>query len=176
MRSSRRFLCCDRGSATLSNKTFYGKGTGYLKLPPYTSLNPVDPVTIEDDIETPDFIEQDGMLVIEKYALGFPPPNDEGQVRTGWPLGQAITVSAIWGWSEVPGDIQLAVIHLALHGLAGKRTRPLPSFQRSRIRRRIKESRRSQRRSLKSTGRDIRRMFYLGSLCALIFSRGKAAI
>jgi hypothetical protein len=91
-----------------TTRTFYGNGTGYLQLDPYTALNPVNPVVVDADYtyEIPTYIEKDGMLVVYSTYLGR---------RTGWADGVSIAVSANWGFAEIPADVTLACAHIALH-------------------------------------------------------------
>lgn len=119
-----------------TTKTLYGDGTAYLKLPPYTVLNPTDPITIVDadgtELEVPEYYEQNGYLVIKDYRAGVPirlntpfygspyadysgPAYGVATSFTGWQVNQKITVSARWGCSAIPADIKQAVIQLAIH-------------------------------------------------------------
>jgi hypothetical protein len=107
---------------TTEDRYFIGDGTAYLKLPPYVDL---DTVALNDGtVDVPDYtadnvpsyIEQDGMLVVlDKTKLQEPEAASYPNRFTGWPGGVQIRVSAIWGFATVPSDVQLAVIHLALH-------------------------------------------------------------
>jgi hypothetical protein len=90
-----------------TTRTFYGNGTGYLPIDPYTALNPVTPVVIDPDYayDVPTYIEQDGMLVIYGSYM---------DKRTGWTDGISVAVSANWGFAAVPADVQLACIAIAM--------------------------------------------------------------
>jgi hypothetical protein len=103
---SENFFAAAPDPAVYSDRTFYGNGTGYLQIHPYTALNPVDPVVIDPDYayDVPAYIEQDGMLVIYGTYL---------QKRVGWSDGVGVTISANWGFPSVPSDVQLAVIAIA---------------------------------------------------------------
>lgn len=98
-----------------SDKVFFGDGTAYLKLPPYVSLG-TDPIVIvdinDDELEVPDYLEQDGHLVIRDE--GIRARSVVPDTFTGWPLNQEITVSANWGFATVPSDVTQAVIQLAI--------------------------------------------------------------
>lgn len=106
-----------------SLKTFYGDGTAYLKLPPYTAINPSTPVVIYNDedetVEVPDYVERDGFLVIRGYVNGIPTRDLMDAALTdsfnGWPVNDKITVSAKWGFTETPADVKQAVIQIAIN-------------------------------------------------------------
>lgn len=93
--------------ASYSTRTFYGNGTGYLPVDPYTALNPVTPIVVDaaNAYDVPPYTERDGMLVLYgSYVNRF----------IGWNDGVSVTISANWGFAEIPADVQLATIHLAL--------------------------------------------------------------
>lgn len=94
--------------AAYSARVFYGNGTGYLPVDPYTALNPTDPVVIDPDhaYDVPDYVERDGMLVIYGSYIGR---------FLGWSDGIQVTISANWGFPETPADVTLACAHLAVH-------------------------------------------------------------
>lgn len=99
-----------------TNKTIYGQGTSYLKLPPYVPGTLDDEITVPDAYTTPDFIEKDGYLILTDSNGVLP----QGQYRyppyaTGWWEGVAITVSAIWGFEATPADVKLATIELVIN-------------------------------------------------------------
>lgn len=110
-------------SGTFADRTFVGDGTAYLKIDPYISLadNPVaiNEGTIDEaDFLTenvPDYSEQNGMLVVlaktqyQRFGL-----TGIGRFE-GWPDGKQIEVTANWGFSAVPADVQMAVVHIAIH-------------------------------------------------------------
>lgn len=106
-----------------SDKDFIGDGTAYLKLLPYTTLNAVDPVLInEGTIDDPDFVAtniplyvaRNGLLVVLDRTQRMSDGTYFNGVNrfTGWPDGVEIRVSAKWGFAAVPSDVQLACIHL----------------------------------------------------------------
>jgi hypothetical protein len=94
--------------AAYSTRTFYGNGTGYLPLDPYTALNPVNPVVVDAAYayDIPTYVQQDGMLVLYGSYL---------ERRSGWVDGVSIAVSANWGFASIPSDVSIACAHIALH-------------------------------------------------------------
>lgn len=92
-----------------TERTFYGNGTGYLTLDPYTALNPTDPVVIDPDnaYDVPTYIEKDGMLVL--YG------SYQARRASTWTDGISIAVSANWGFAEIPADVTTACAHIAYH-------------------------------------------------------------
>lgn len=127
---------------TFTARTFYGDGTAYLRLDPYTALNTVTPVVIVDadnvSQEVPEYYERNGFLVIKGYGDGIPTRDVSGNVPVfigtgnpidltfwnnpfmangfrGWPSDLKVTVSAKWGFTEIPADVKQAVIQLAIH-------------------------------------------------------------
>jgi hypothetical protein len=98
--------------AVASNRTFYGDGGNFLQLDPYVpgSLNAT--LTFPDGYTAPDYIERDGYLVLTG-STGIVARYDP--TYAGWYQGVPIVVSAKWGFSEVPADVKLAVIELAIN-------------------------------------------------------------
>lgn len=106
-----------------TERDFVGDGTAYLKLDPYIALDD-DPISInegtilDDDfdvVNVPEYVERSGMLVVlgKTTYQRFTP---SGMNRfVGWPDGKQIRVSANWGFSAIPADVQMATVHLALH-------------------------------------------------------------
>lgn len=123
------FFAGQGDTPAFTNQDFIGDGTAYLKLAPYTALNTVTPVLINDGTtaapnftatNVPDYIEKTGMLVVldktnQNFRLVLPDANR----FQGWPDGVQIRVSAKWGFSAVPSDIKLAVIQIALYMFRG---------------------------------------------------------
>lgn len=122
--------------AGYTSKTYYGDGTAYLRLDPYVALNPTDPVAVLDSdgtaLDIPEYYERNGYLVIRDYGAGVPIRGNTVFYRSPWPsenypvygvatsfigwaVDQKITVSARWGFSAIPADVQQAVIQLAIH-------------------------------------------------------------
>lgn len=94
--------------ASYTTRTFYGNGTGYLPVDPYTALNPINPVVVDaaNSYDVPPYTERDGMLVLYgSYVSRF----------TGWNDGVSVAISANWGFAEIPADVQLATVHIAIH-------------------------------------------------------------
>jgi hypothetical protein len=102
-----------------SSRVFYGDGTAYLRLDPFTALNTVTPVVVDaaftyalpvyvTDTKRFQLIDaahtkrlSDDFLPVDRY--------------TGWQRSVAVTVSANWGFAAIPADLKIAVIHLAIH-------------------------------------------------------------
>lgn len=110
-------------NGTYQDRTFIGDGTAYLRLPPYVALADANPVMInegtpeeEDYIadNVPEYAEQDGMLVVLTRTRGVWPYYGGVARFTGWPVGKQIEVSANWGFTATPKDVQIAVSKLAL--------------------------------------------------------------
>lgn len=108
-----------------ADRDFYGDGTAYLKLDPFTELNSVDPVKLNDGtIETPDYsvtnvpeyIVRDGFLVVLDKTKQMPPESASYPNRfQGWPNRSQVRVSAKWGFAAIPADVTFACVHLATH-------------------------------------------------------------
>ena len=94
--------------AAYSNRVFFGNGTGYLQIDPYTALNPVNPVVIDPayGYDIPTYKERDGMLVFYGSFI---------QRFTGWNDGVQVTVSANWGFPSVPPPVTQACAAIAIH-------------------------------------------------------------
>lgn len=94
-----------------SNKTLYGDGTNYLRVPPYVAGSLNTTLTLPAGYTAPTFIEKDGYLVWTSNDV-TPPffPN-----VYGWFSGIPIIASAIWGYAETPEDIKMAIIELVLN-------------------------------------------------------------
>lgn len=115
--------------AGFADRDFLGDGTAYLRLDPYREIEETDGVLInEGTIPTvdysadnvPDYVERDYMLVVldrtnQNFTSGIPYRDR----FTGWPDGKQIRVSAKWGFTEVPSDVTLAVIQIALQMFRG---------------------------------------------------------
>lgn len=109
-------------SGLTEDKDFIGNGTAYLQLPPYIDL---DGVTINNgtvaapDYTTdnvPDYIEQNGALVILDKVRPIADYHAIYNNRyAGWPHGAQIRVSAVWGFEFPPKDVQIAVSKIALN-------------------------------------------------------------
>lgn len=95
-----------------TNKTIYGNGLNYLKLPPYVpeSLNAT--LTYPAGYTALTFIESGGYL-IQTSTDGVSAPFLN--YSSGWYGGVPIILSAIWGYEETPEDVKLAVIELVIN-------------------------------------------------------------
>lgn len=95
-----------------SNKTVYGDGTCFLKLPPFVSGTLSATITLPDGYTAPYFVERNGYLVITDSLGVLANPNS---YVSPWWAGVAITLSAKWGYEQTPADIQNAVIELVIN-------------------------------------------------------------
>lgn len=95
-----------------TNKTVYGDGRQFLKLPPYIpgSLNAT--LTYPSEYTALDFIERDGYLVQTSTDGVTAPFLYHG---SGWYGGVPIVVSAIWGYESTPEDVKMAVIEMVIN-------------------------------------------------------------
>lgn len=98
--------------AEASNKTIYGDGSSYLKLPSYVPGSLNETLTYPDNYTALDFIERDGYL-IQTSSDGIAAPFLN--YSSGWYGGVPITISAIWGYETTPADVQMAVIELTIN-------------------------------------------------------------
>lgn len=94
-----------------TNKTIYGDGTNYLRLPPYVAGSLNTTLTLPEGYTAPTFIEKDGYLIFISNSVA-PPffPN-----IYGWNSGIPVIASAIWGYAETPEDVKMAIIELVLN-------------------------------------------------------------
>lgn len=95
-----------------TNKTIYGNGLNYLKLPPYVPGTLNATLTYPAGYTAITFIESGGYLV-QTSTDGVRAPFLN--YSSGWYGGAPITASAIWGWEETPEDVKLAVIELVIN-------------------------------------------------------------
>jgi hypothetical protein len=96
-----------------TSQVIYGDGTNYLRLPPYVPGTLNATITLPDGYTAPDFVERDGYLVRTSTTGVLPPVPPYHPF--GWYQGVAVTVSAKWGYSETPADVQQAVLELAIN-------------------------------------------------------------
>lgn len=96
-----------------TNQTIYGDGTNYLRLPPYVPGTLGAAVTVPDGYTAPDFVARGDYLVMSD-STGVLSTSPFLSV-SGWWQGVAVTVSAKWGYSETPPDVQTAVIELVIN-------------------------------------------------------------
>lgn len=93
-------------------RTFYGDGTNYLKLPPYVPGTLNSTITLPDGYTAPTFTERDGYLIFNNNGV-LPP--FLSYCSPGWHAGVSVIVSAVWGYSEIPADVKMAVIELVIN-------------------------------------------------------------
>lgn len=96
-------------------QTFYGDGTAYLKLNPFLAT-PTPTVAIpggEYTVDATDITVKEHSLVFLAKTVRRPeyPYYDR---YTGWHDAVPVTVTAKWGWTEVPKDVMYAVIQITL--------------------------------------------------------------
>jgi hypothetical protein len=102
-------------------RTFYGSGTDFIRLPPYVA-EPAPTVTLPSNYDpATDYEIRDGYLVrlhLAESTTTFTLMDVDRWNRYlnrdplygnyGWLPGEAIKVTARWGYAEVPPDIELA--------------------------------------------------------------------
>lgn len=105
------FAAAAPGTAVL-----YGDGTDYLKLPATYVEGSVTAVTAPSGYTVPDYVEQEGYLVVSRDGVlgaypyrGLSYPYGYGY---GWQRGIAYTVAGNFG-NSAPDDIKLAVREIA---------------------------------------------------------------
>lgn len=103
-----------KAGASATDQTFYGDGTAFLKLPPFIGT---PTVAIPGSEYTPeDYTVVNGSLVIlgrtTRRNLNEYERNDR---FTGWYDAVPITVTARWGWTAIPDDVQFAVMQIAIN-------------------------------------------------------------
>lgn len=99
---------------TATNKTIYGDGSSYLRLPPYVAGTLYTTLSLPNGYTAPTFIERDGYLVLASSGVAVsaiaPWPS-----TYGWYVGVPFTISARWGWVATPDDVKMAVIELVIN-------------------------------------------------------------
>jgi hypothetical protein len=99
-----------------SDRTIYGDGTNYLKLPPYVPGSLSTTITVPTGYTAPSFVERDGYLILATSDGVLPPFRRFYNCSwPGWWSGVAVTVSAQWGIDSTPPDVKLAVIELVIN-------------------------------------------------------------
>lgn len=102
-------------------RTFYGDGTDYIKLPPYVDDGSVE-ITLPDGYLENDLEVRDNFLVrvypdygnetfdlmdVDRWNRYYT-ARTPLYPRTGWAVGAPVKVTARWGFVAVPDDIELA--------------------------------------------------------------------
>lgn len=102
--------------AVASNKTIYGDGTNYLRLPPYITGTLNTTITLPDGYTAPTFIERDGFLILTT-SNGLTPPFSSFYNRSwpGWWSGVPVIVSAVWGFRQTPADVNHAIVEFVIN-------------------------------------------------------------
>lgn len=101
-----------------ADRVFIGDGTAYLKLDPFVTLNPDEPIVIDPDFAyaVPTYHVNGRMLIVLSKTQLQPIELSAYPGRfAGWKQGVKITVSAHWGFAAIPADVKLAVCKLAMH-------------------------------------------------------------
>lgn len=98
-----------------TERTFYGDGSNYLRLPPYVAGTLNTLITLPNSYTAPTFVERDGYLVLSSGGVLPPFRRFHNCLWPGWYSGVSVTVSAIWGFRETPADVKLAVIELVIN-------------------------------------------------------------
>lgn len=94
---------------SVSERTIYGDGTNFLKLPPYVPGSLNTSLTYPDGYSALEFAERGGYLVrtesgiLNAYLMG------------GWYENVPITVSAKWGFVKTPADVNAAIIEFVIN-------------------------------------------------------------
>lgn len=98
-----------KGTDTLEARTFYGTNSVYLWLPPFYDLASV---TMPNSFTVPYYYNADGILRTTN-ADGF--LYDPMLIcKSVWPSGVPVTVTAKWGFREIPEDVKEAVAELII--------------------------------------------------------------
>lgn len=99
-----------------TNKTIYGDGTNYLRLPAYVDGTLNSTITVPDGYTAPSFIAKDGFLILTTSTGVLPPfAGFYNCYWPGWWSGVAVTVSAVWGYDATPADVKHAIIELVIN-------------------------------------------------------------
>lgn len=103
----------EAAGVSVTNRTFYGNGTRFLKVGRYVpgSLNTA--ITLPEGYTVPDFIERDGEYLVITDSGGVV----NGSSRCygeGWLTGVPIIISAKWGFEVTPPPVKQAVIKWAV--------------------------------------------------------------
>ena len=100
--------------AAATTRTFYGDGTNYLKADPYLPGTLVGTLTVPSGYSAPDFVESDGYLVFTNSDHVLPRTSSRFS-SFGWWQGVPITLTAIWGFTATPADVQAAIKELVIN-------------------------------------------------------------
>jgi hypothetical protein len=105
-----------------TEKIFNGSGTAYLALPPFVLASmDLNEATINGELfDTAIYLqgEEGRQYLIDRMAMeqSSAYSADLNKNRfVGFPFGAQIALSARWGFSEVPADLKLACIQIALY-------------------------------------------------------------
>lgn len=104
----------EAAGASATNKTVYGDGSNYLKVPPYVAGTNTT-LSLPEGYTVPTFIERDGYLILSSDGALTVRIAPFPSVYGGWYTGVPITISARWGWAATPEDVKMAVIELVIN-------------------------------------------------------------
>ncbi len=96
---------------TVTVRTFYGDGTGFLRLDPYVDNTLGATVTMPDGYTIPEYVVRNGYLVRSSTTILV----DTRYRADPWPIGVPVTVTAKWGYSATPADVKMAIIEFVLN-------------------------------------------------------------
>lgn len=92
----------DVAADAASERTLYGSGTEYLRLPPFVGTITANDVAYDDTgLTAPAFTVRGGKFLVA--AIGY-----------CWKADEPITVSARWGFAAIPDEINQACIELVI--------------------------------------------------------------
>lgn len=131
------------GVAAASARKFWGDGTDYLQLDPYSSAQAIT-LAMPTGYTAPPYLESrnlpmtddgQGFFLIRTYSNNesrFPFIKDANWdenagalfaaniTTVGWPEGVKVTITAKWGWDAIPVDVTEAVLEMAIATWRGK--------------------------------------------------------
>lgn len=104
----------EANTAAASARTFYGEGIYRLKLDPYVAGS-LTSVTLPDGYSAPDYVERDGYLIRTSADHVLPSMMWWRWYWWGWDIGVPVTVTAKWGFSATPPEVQGAIIEWVIN-------------------------------------------------------------
>jgi hypothetical protein len=98
-----------------TERTFYGDGIHYLKLDAFVEGS-ITAVDLPADYTAADYVIRNGYLVRTGTDHILPSVHNHTWWPSGmWQEGVAVTITAVWGYSETPADVRMAVIELVIN-------------------------------------------------------------
>lgn len=104
----------EAAGSVVSDRTFYGDGTHFLKVDHYVSGSLSPTLTLPAGHTAPDFVERNGRLQIVS-SNGVLLGRSSSLAFEGWWSNVPITISARWGFEATPEDVKLAIIELVVN-------------------------------------------------------------